>query len=46
MTDAPHPLPEHPRGTLALMALYGALFAAAWFAVYLLLYLPRGGVTP
>ena len=37
---------EHPRGTLLLMSLYGALFVIGWFAVYLLVYLKRGGVTP
>ena len=37
---------EHPRGTLALLAVYGLLFAAGWFAVYFLVYLGRGGVTP
>lgn len=36
---------EHPRGTLFLVALYGVLFAASWFAVYLFAYLARGGVT-
>ena len=37
---------EHPRGTLLLMGLYGLLFVVGWFAVYFLMYLPRGGVTP
>lgn len=37
---------EHPRGTLFLVGLYGALFVAGWFAVYVLVYLRRGGVTP
>jgi len=37
---------EHPRGTLFIMALYGVLFVAGWFAVYFLVYLRRGGVTP
>jgi hypothetical protein len=37
---------EHPRGTLFLIGLYGVVFAAAWFAVYFLVYLRRGGVTP
>ena len=37
---------SHPRGTLFLIALYGLLFVASWFAVYALLYLKRGGVTP
>ena len=37
---------EHPKGTLFLIGLYGVVFAAAWFAVYFLVYLRRGGVTP
>ena len=42
-----HPSPgEHPKGTLAIMLLYGVLFALGWFAIYVLLYLRRGGVTP
>ena len=45
MPDA-HGQLEHPRGTLALVGLYGVLFAASWFVVYFFLYLPRGGVTP
>jgi hypothetical protein len=36
---------ERPRGTLALVALYGVLFAAGWFAVYVFIYLARGPVT-
>jgi len=44
-----HPPPletQHPKGTLFLVGLYGVLFAACWFAMYLFVYLPRGGVTP
>ena len=37
---------QHPKGTLLLVGLYGLLFAATWFAVYVFVYLPRGGVTP
>jgi hypothetical protein len=37
---------EHPKGTLAVVGLYGALFALGWFAIYLFVYLRRGGVTP
>lgn len=37
---------EHPRGTLALVALYGLLFVAGWFAIYVFIYLARGPVTP
>ena len=39
------PLTGHPKGTLFLVGLYGVLFAAAWFAMYFLVYLHRGGVT-
>ena len=42
---APKQETEHPRGTLLLIGLYGVVFAAAWFAVYFLVYLHRGGVT-
>jgi hypothetical protein len=37
---------EHPRGTLLLVGLYGLVYAVAWFAIYLFVYLRRGGVTP
>ena len=37
---------EHPKGTLFLIGLYGVVFVAAWFAVYVFVYLRRGGVTP
>lgn len=37
---------EHPRGTLFLIGLYGVVFAAVWFAIYVFVYLARGGVTP
>jgi hypothetical protein len=40
------PAADHPRGTLFLMALYAALFVAGWLAMYVLVYLRRGGVTP
>jgi hypothetical protein len=40
------PVEQHPKGTLLLMGLYGLLFAASWFAVYVFVYLDRGGVTP
>lgn len=40
------PRTDHPRGTLFLVGVYGALFALSWFAVYVFIYLRRGGVTP
>jgi len=46
VTD-PDPGPgEHPRGTLALVGLFGLLFVAGWFAFYFFFYLSRGAVTP
>ncbi|MBI4520929.1 MAG: hypothetical protein HY701_08825 [Gemmatimonadetes bacterium] len=37
---------EHPRGTLAIVAIYGLLFGAAWLALYIFEFLPRGAPTP
>lgn len=44
----PEQPPEHPhpKGTLAIIGLYGLLFALGWFAMYVFVYLRRGGVTP
>ena len=35
-------LPDHPRGTLAVVLIYAALFALGWFGVYFFLFLGRG----
>jgi hypothetical protein len=40
------PAPQHPVGTLAIVGLYGLLFALGWLAVYFFIYLSRGVVTP
>ena len=32
----------HPRGTLAIVAVFGLLFALAWLATYFLVFLGRG----
>jgi hypothetical protein len=37
---------DHPRGTLAVVAVYGLLFLAGWLALYFLTYKPRGPVLP
>jgi hypothetical protein len=44
--ERPLHLPDHPKGTLLLMALLGLLFIVGWFATYVFVYLRRGGVTP
>lgn len=36
----------HPRGTLAIVIVYGLLFALGWMALYFLEFLPRGGPHP
>jgi hypothetical protein len=36
----------HPRGTLVIVAVFGALFALAWLAMYLCLFLQRGAPHP
>ncbi len=39
-------LPEeftHPRGTLAIVIVFGALFGLAWLGMYFFLFLQRGG---
>jgi hypothetical protein len=43
------PLPDHvmrevPRGAFALALLTGGLLIAAWLAIYLMIFLPRGPV--
>lgn len=38
-------LGKHPRGTLALVGLYGLIFVLGWLAIFFLVYVPRGAVT-
>jgi hypothetical protein len=38
--------PEHPRGTLVIVGLFGAFFALAWLGTYLFVFLQRGVVHP
>ncbi len=42
--DPQSPVPDfgHPRGTLAIVLIYGLLFAAGWFAMYVFQFLGRG----
>ncbi len=36
----------HPRGTLAIVAIFGLLFALGWVAFYLYGFLARGSLRP
>ncbi len=36
----------HPRGTLAIVGVYGLLFAIGWLVIYFFVFVPRGALTP
>ncbi len=36
----------HPRGTLAIVGIYGLLFAVGWLVIYFAVFVPRGALTP
>lgn len=36
---------QHPKGTLAVVVIYGLLLLLGWLAVYYLVYIPRGPLT-
>ena len=38
--------PGHPRGTLAIVAVYGALLLLGWLAIYFYMFLARGAPRP
>ena len=46
MTNPDPEVQRHPIGTLAIVGLYGFLFAVGWLLVYVYVYLSRGPVTP
>ena len=50
--DRPDPAAEesvdvggHPRGTLAIVGIYGLLFVVGWLFIYFGVFLPRGPLT-
>jgi hypothetical protein len=46
MTNRDPDVQQHPIGTLAIVGVYGLLFAVGWLLVYVYVYLSRGPVTP
>ncbi len=37
---------RHPRGTLAIVGLYGLLFLIGWLIMYFFVFIPRGPLNP
>ena len=44
--DSPPPATAHPKGTLAILLLYAAAFAAGFLALYFRQFLERGAPHP
>jgi hypothetical protein len=40
-----HDVGGHPKGTLAIVAVYGLLFALGWLILYFGVFVPRGALT-
>jgi len=38
-------LPEHPKGTIAILLIYAGFFAVGWAAFYVFIFLGRGATT-
>ena len=46
-SSGPHPdMGGHPKGTLAIIGVYGLLFAIGWLVIYFGVFVPRGALTP
>ncbi len=45
MTEPDRDIGRHPRGTLAIIGIYGVVFVLGWLALFVFVYLPRGAVT-
>jgi hypothetical protein len=49
MPDEPsagaHDVGSHPKGTLAIVAIYGLLFLLGWLVIYFFVFVPRGTLT-
>jgi hypothetical protein len=46
MPTPPSDVNRHPTGTLAIVVIYALLFVGGWIAMYLLVFLSRGAITP
>lgn len=43
--EPPAGLDGHPKGTLAIVGIYGALFVIGWLILYFFVFVPRGALT-
>jgi hypothetical protein len=44
-SEQPSDLGGHPKGTLAIVAVYGLLFVLGWLVLYFAVFIPRGALT-
>lgn len=40
-----HDVGSHPKGTLAIVGIYGLLFLVGWLIIYFFVFVPRGTLT-
>jgi hypothetical protein len=45
-SSEPIEIGSHPKGTLAIVGIYGALFVLGWLVLYFFVFVPRGTLTP
>ena len=44
-SEQPSDAGGHPKGTLAIVGIYGLLFAVGWLVLYFGVFVPRGALT-
>jgi hypothetical protein len=44
-SEQPSGVGGHPKGTLAIVGVYGLLFALGWLIIYFFVFVPRGTLT-
>lgn len=44
-SEQPSDVGSHPKGTLAIVGVYGLLFVLGWLVIYFFVFIPRGALT-